>query len=430
MAEPAKQDKRAPGAELNPRTTHFEFSGPVGTLVLTIGLPLLVNVLCVACTKDGCPPGVGQVLATWRTTPFLTARVFKAYLLWLGALALADRLVPGAHVPGTELRTGERLQYKFNGTNVIVVLAALLAARGVATRWELPELQFVYDNLVQLANASIVTSFLLSAYLYASSFFGRKLLALGGNSHNPVYDFFMGRELNPRIGNLDLKLFLEMRPGLLLWVLIDLAMVHHQYLRYGRVSASILMVTAFQTYYVVEGTFYEQGLVSMIDTTTDGLGFMLVFGDISLVPFTYSLQARYLADHPTTLSWLQIAGITGVYLLGIAIFRLANNEKNNFKRGIATKRLSYIQTPTGSKLLTSGWWGMARHINYTGDWISSWAYSLPCGRALLPYYYVVYFATLLVHRETRDEAKCAAKYGATWTRYKELVPYKFFPYIL
>ena len=32
-------------------------------------------------------------------------------------------------------------------------------------------------------------------------------------SRYPVYDFFMGRELNPRIGSLDLKEFIEVYPG-------------------------------------------------------------------------------------------------------------------------------------------------------------------------------------------------------------------------
>lgn len=35
---------------------------------------------------------------------------------------------------------------------------------------------------------------------------------------NVVYDFFKGRELNPRIRNFDLKFFCEMRPGLIGWV--------------------------------------------------------------------------------------------------------------------------------------------------------------------------------------------------------------------
>ena len=32
---------------------------------------------------------------------------------------------------------------------------------------------------------------------------------------NPIYDFFMGRQLNPRIGSFDIKFFCEMRPGLI-----------------------------------------------------------------------------------------------------------------------------------------------------------------------------------------------------------------------
>ena len=35
-----------------------------------------------------------------------------------------------------------------------------------------------------------------------------------------------------------------------------------------------------------------------MDITTDGFGFMLVFGDLVWVPFTYTMQARYLATVP------------------------------------------------------------------------------------------------------------------------------------
>lgn len=35
---------------------------------------------------------------------------------------------------------------------------------------------------------------------------------------NVIYDFFMGREQNPRIGYFDIKVFFELRPGLIGWV--------------------------------------------------------------------------------------------------------------------------------------------------------------------------------------------------------------------
>ena len=39
-------------------------------------------------------------------------------------------------------------------------------------------------------------------------------------------------------------------------------------------------------------TLTEQAILTTMDITTDGFGYMLAFGDLAWVPFTYSLQAR------------------------------------------------------------------------------------------------------------------------------------------
>jgi hypothetical protein len=41
--------------------------------------------------------------------------------------------------------------------------------------------------------------------------------------------------------------------------------------------------------------------------------------------------------------------------------------------------LETIPTVRGTKLIASGWWGLARHINYFGDLLMAIAWSLPCG---------------------------------------------------
>lgn len=415
---------------LNPRTEHVEFSGAPGAAVITFGLIFVIQFFFFACNSEGCPAG-WSLAAFWDQathTTWISWAAAKAYFAWMATLVVFDFILPGKHVQGTILRTGERLPYKFNGKAVMAVLFSALAYRSYSTRGALPELVFLYDHLHEIANVTILLALAISTGLYLWSFAPNKLLALGGNTGNPIYDWFIGRELNPRFGNFDIKLFLEMRPGLLLWVFINLAMAHHQWLKFGRISDSMLLVCVFQGYYVIEGIFYEEGLVSMMDTTIDGLGFMLVFGDISLVPFTYTLQTRFLADHPVDLGVWRSLAIVGVYVTGILIFRFSNNEKNRFKAGDpSTAHLKYITAESGSKLLVSGWWGVARHINYTGDWIASWAYCLPCGATIIPYYFIVYFAALLVHREMRDEAKCAAKYKKTWIEYKQKVPYRMIP---
>jgi delta14-sterol reductase/lamin-B receptor len=73
---------------------------------------------------------------------------------------------------------------------------------------------------------------------------------------------------------------------------------------------------------------------------------------------------------------------------------------------------------------------MARKINYTGDWIMGLSWCMPCGTgSIIPYFYAIYFAILLVHRALRDDHSCVTKYEEDWKVYKEKVPYIFIPYV-
>jgi Delta14-sterol reductase len=332
----------------------------------------------------------------------------------------------------------------------------------------------------------MLIAYVLATYVYIKSFGVKpgntesRDLAAGGLSGNMLYDWFIGRELNPRVtipilGEFDIKFFMELRPGMLGWLLIDYACIAHQYKMYGFVSDGILLISAFQSLYVFDAYYMESSALSTMDITTDGFGFMLAFGDLVWLPFTYSVQARYLAVFPLVLGPLGIAGVLAPLAIGYYIFRSANNEKARFKNDPTDPRvghLKYIETPSGSRLITSGWWGMSRHINYFGDWIQSWAYVLPTGIAgyviqhtspapeaggqslvdgsyisgrvpgtqvvqgeakgwgmIITYFYIVYFAVLLIHRELRDEEKCLRKYRDAWLQYRKLVPYKIIPYI-
>ena len=319
----------------------------------------------------------------------------------------------------------------------------------------------------------------LSAYVYINSFSvphsgapnsGHRELAAGGHSGNVMYDFFIGRELNPRIEipasipviggqPIDIKAFMELRPGILGWMLLNLSAVVHQYAAYGYVSDSILLITAFQALYALDSLYMEPAILTTIDITTDGFGYMLAFGDLVWLPFTYSMQARYLGVYPVNLGLLGIAGVLGVQAVGYHVFRGANNEKNRFRtnpQDPKVKHLQYMETKSGSKLLTSGWWGTARHVNYFGDWIMGWSYCLPTGIAgyvihthsnvvtgsvtrevvqgdargwgmIATYFYILYFAVLLIHRQLRDEEKCEKKYGTDWEAYKKKVRSRIVP---
>ena len=83
----------------------------------------------------------------------------------------------------------------------------------------------IYKSKMQSSSCSNCLGMLKLASIYRKDL----LLAEGGDTESHFYNFFIGRELNPRIGSFDLKHFVELYPGLIGWLLIDLAMMTKQY---------------------------------------------------------------------------------------------------------------------------------------------------------------------------------------------------------
>uniref|UniRef100_A0A8V0YWC5 Delta(14)-sterol reductase LBR n=1 Tax=Gallus gallus TaxID=9031 RepID=A0A8V0YWC5_CHICK len=400
------------------KTKELEFGGRFGTFMLMFFLPATVLYLLLMCKQDDPSlmnfPPLPALESLWET------KVFGVFLLWFFFQALFYLLPIGKVVEGLPLSNGRKLQYRINGFYAFLLTAAAI---GTLLYFQF-ELHYLYDHFVQFAVSAAAFSMALSIYLYIRSLKApEEDLAPGGNSGYLVYDFFTGHELNPRIGSFDLKYFCELRPGLIGWVVINLAMllaemkIHNQ----SMPSLSMILVNSFQLLYVVDALWNEEAVLTTMDITHDGFGFMLAFGDLVWVPFVYSLQAFYLVGHPIAISWPVAAAITILNCIGYYIFRSANSQKNNFRRNPADPKLSYLKvipTATGKGLLVTGWWGFVRHPNYLGDIIMALAWSLPCGfNHILPYFYVIYFICLLVHREARDEHHCKKKYGLAWERY-------------
>ena len=412
-----------------------EFGGPAGVAGVVAGLPLVTYVLgdlaAPSCPGAGgaAPDGNGVLGVLWCSAVG-TAEGAALVLGWFALVLGLHLALPGKRVQGVELPGGRgRLTYKLNALPVfaLILLGAGVGSFGLGA---LP-LDAAYDQFLPLLTASTVFSFALSAYLYAASFRKGALLAQEGTTGNVVYDFFMGRELNPRLGGLDLKEFCELYPGLIGWAVLNLGMAYKQYKETGGVTNAMVLVNLFQGIYVWDALWYEPSILTTMDITTDGFGHMLCYGDLTWVPFTYTLQARYLVTQPEGLSPLAVAGIAGLNFLGYFMFRGANGQKDQFRRDPghpSVAHLKYMPTERGTKLIISGWWGLARHINYTGDWLMGLAWCLPCGfGSAVPYFYAIYFAVLLIHRDLRDGHACEQKYGKDWAKYCSIVKYRLIP---
>jgi hypothetical protein len=358
--------------------------------------------------------------------------------------------------------------------NSHIAIAVALAAGTIAQGADFVVWTFISENYIQLITASLIYAYSLATFVYIRSFSVKpgnkenRELAPGGQSGNLLYDWFIGRELNPRIslpfiGEIDLKQWLELRPGLLGWIVMDCAWCAAQYRNFGYVSDSIILVTAFQIFYVFDSWWNEPAILTTIDIIGDGFGMMLAFADFTFEVFVFSLQTRYLSVHPIHLGPLHLTAMFLIIGAGYGIFRLSNNEKNRFRTDMNDPKvahLKFMKTKSGSRLLISGWWGVSRHVNYLGDWLQSWSFSLPTclagyqilaagtgaegaaimkdGREVvqgdakgwaipLTYFYLIYFAVLLIHREGRDDVKCHRKYGEDWEKYKKIVRWRIIP---
>jgi len=403
--------------------------GRIAAVAMLLGLPPLTYYMWICLTYyDGAlvvPGSWAELARLARYVPGPTATAALLYGGWLFLQAVLQIAAPGKVLAGTPLSDGSRLTYRMNGWfsfwgTWIVLLAA------VAAGWLSPTIG--YDQFGPLLTTANIVAFAFAGYLYA---LGRRSPDCRSTGR-AVHDYFMGLSLNPRVRGFDFKFFCESRPGLILWIAINASLAAKQYELHGRVSTPMILVNAFQFLYIADYFFHEEAILTTWDIKHERFGWMLCWGDLVWVPFTYTIQAYYLVTHPHELPVAAIVAIVALNMAGYVIFRGTNIQKHRFRkdptRPVWGRRPEYIRTAGGALLLTSGWWGIARHLNYLGDLMMGLAWCLPTGfERPLPYFYITYFLILLIHRERRDHAMCLKKYGRDWEAYCRKVRWRIVP---
>jgi delta14-sterol reductase len=423
------------------------FGGPVGAVAMMVLLPLLSVYLWLCVHRHG-GAFVLPTAATLAELPLPTrASAFWA-AAWLAFQLALDLYLPGRLYTGLVQRDGQRRTYRLNG--LLSLIVTLLVVGGLLAAG-LVRGSMVVDLLGPLLVTSILFAYLLSAFLYV---YGRRVeprasdptqvLAQGDGSlaitasstslDRVAYDYFMGTSLNPRLGRLDLKMFFESKIGMTTWLVLTLLMAHAEYEREHTISLAMGLVCLFQLVYVVDFFWFEEAMLSTWDINYENYGFMLAFGFVVWMPFNFSLQTQYLVYADPQLPLLAVGLLVLLNFAGYYIFRTSNLQKHRFKTvpgaKIWGKEPAFIQTQRGTRLLAAGWWSLARHCNYLGDLMMALAWCAACGTThLVPYFYFLYFAPLLIDRERRDDQHCADKYGADWDRYRAKVPYRIIPYV-
>ncbi|XP_010527836.1 PREDICTED: delta(14)-sterol reductase [Tarenaya hassleriana] len=342
-------------------------------------------------------------------------------------LAIAGKILPGRVIRGVPLSDGSQLRYKCNGLFALILLIALL---GISAKMRIFSPLVVADRGLELLSATFIFSVLVTVMLYVT---GRNSSYKSSSlkphiTGNFIDDWWFGIQLNPQFMGIDLK-FYFVRAGMMAWLLINLSILAKS-IQDDSLSRSMILYQIFCALYVLDYFVHEEYMTSTWDIIAERLGFMLVFGDLVWIPFTFSIQGWWLLHNKVELTFAAMVANCLVFLIGYMVFRGANKQKHIFKKNPKAPIWGKPPVIIGGKLLASGYWGIARHCNYLGDLMLALSFSLPCGiSSLIPYFYPIYLLILLIWRERRDETRCAQKYKDIWAEYRRLVPWRILPYV-
>jgi 7-dehydrocholesterol reductase len=377
---------------------------------------------------------VETILRVWQPVFLGSQTAWIMIVVFAGSQLVMMRLLPGPLIKGAATPGEETPAYTANGLLSFILTVALYS--GCSFGLKFFPASIMYDHFGELLGALNLCSLILCLFLYAKGH--------GRHRGGFFFDYFWGTELHPRLFGWDVKMFTNCHFGMMAWPLILLSFAAAQHDRYGYVSDSMLVAVGIQFLYIIKFYWWEAGYLQSLDMIHDRAGFYICWGCLVWLPSVYTLSTLYLVDHPNSLGTPLALLISFAGIACIVITYLADEQRQRVREtgGKATVWgkapvliIGHYKTENGEAgenlLLASGWWGVARHFNYVPEFLAGFFWIVPAlFDNLLPYFYLMFLAILLVGRTFRDDQRCAAKYGADWDKYRKAVPYRIIPGVI
>jgi delta24(24(1))-sterol reductase len=435
----------------------YEFGGPWGVTAMMTGFPMLMYYLWICLwfyngqlvyptSLSDVQPFVYRMWTHVKEDATPTLYTFGMYTALMVFQLLLAFIMPGywqegLPVPSLNYKT---LQYKCNALASFYFTLLTVYVLHTTHIFRLTE---IVDNFGGLMTTAMIYGFGVSFATYFIAVIRGEAMRMSGSF---IYDVFMGAALNPRIGIVDLKMWAEVRIPWVLLFLIALSGGCKQYETYGYVTPNMAFMILATGLYINACAKGEECIPQTWDMFHEKWGFMVIFWNFAGVPFTYCYSIVYMASHDPSEYQFSTATYTALYLTLLTayfIFDTSMSQKSRFRMQIQGtyqprwtfpqlpyggpfENPKYIQTEHGNRLLVDGWWAWCRKPNYTADWVQSLTWGLCIGTASpIPYFYSIFFITVLVHRCGRDFERCAIKYGKDWERYCQVVRWRFIPYV-
>ena len=346
------------------------------------------------------------------------------------AFFVAQLALPGVRVPGyvIDSSTGQARRYRLNGILVFAIALAVWATEltGIPRDW------FYRSSIPAVAGGTVFTAIFAGvAVLTQPADSPKGILAALWNGRVRELSFFNNR--------VDLKMYFYVVGGTML-SLNALSGAAYHYQRFGdEFNPGVFLYAGFLTLYVLDYFVFERVQLYTFDVIHEKLGFKMFWGGMVVFGWLFTLPLWGMAAHPSpgfqspwVYLWLVAAPV--LYVFGNGVARATNMQKYTFKRWPERKYLGifepeYIQAGD-RKILCSGFWGLARHLNYMGEFVMGLAIVLAFGHFANPWswIYLAYAVTLFTIRQREDDRYCAEKYGdEKWAEYQDRVRYRIIP---
>jgi Delta14-sterol reductase len=372
--------------------------------------------------------GVFDIVLPITADTLITATALV--LGFVAALFAGALLLPGLERDGYPQLDGTRKTYKLTGMTLFFVTHVAVAVLVFGFGVSLTVLVTHFWSLFVVANL-LAFGLTLALYLWGR----RKGPVLRSTAFDAirmprlVRDLWFGNELNPTWLGVDMKMFMY-QPSLIGVNLLIVAFAFAQHDLHQTVTPQTWCLLGFWWAYLFSHYVKEEFMLSTWDVTSENFGFMLVWGDLVYVPFLYSLPGWWIVDDTQPFAIWQWVSLSVLCAAFMWMFREANWQKERYKRDPDKRIWGRPPVLIDGRLLASGFWGIGRKLNYTGE-IGVYVCFALCAGFESPWPYVLPLAltVLLVQRAARDDKKCSAKYGAAWQAYCERTRFRIVPYV-
>jgi delta14-sterol reductase len=200
------------------------------------------------------------------------------FLTYFVCMFLAARFFPSVEAKSP------KKTYKLTGLYMFLALTILV---GIGYYTGHLSLLFIIKNYISLFVVINIFAILFSLYL-----FQRPEAVQNAPDANRPIDYWHGREKDPMLFGVDLKVFFY-QPSLLGLALVNLSLAEAQLALHGAVTPAMICYQVFWYLYLLTHYIREDFMLWTFDIIEDHFGFMLVWGDLIYVPFSTNDRVNF-----------------------------------------------------------------------------------------------------------------------------------------